>query len=192
MSGVLNDMSYSFDLLEELPAEKFIHTTTGNIISRSTVIRKPQALEVPGGKCVVQHDCVINADLAPIQLNRYVYIDKKCILRPSNSITDPSKFIPLTIGTGTFVGENTLIESAVIGIGCEIGKNCILSKRSILKDYVKVLDDTVIPPDLVLPPFAIVAGNPARIIGEQPESITTLSSIYAVDRYKAIHLVGKK
>ena len=178
----------SYDFLEEHLAERFIHTSTGNIISRSASISRPQSLEVPGGKCFIHHDCIVRADLATIQLNRYVYVDRNVILRPSNANLEEFKFIPLSIGTGTFIGENSVIESATIGVGCEIGRNCLLSKRSILKDYVKVLDDTVILPDMVIPPFSIVGGNPGMVIGEQPESVTSIAPRVALDRYKSIIL----
>jgi dynactin-5 len=177
-----------FSVVRYFPTESFIHTSTGNIIARSTLICKPQALEIPTGRCVIADDCVLRCDLAPIQLNRYSYVDRSCVLRPSHTLDEACKFIPLTIGSHSYIGENSVIEAAIIGTGCEIGNNCVLSKRVILKDYVKVLDNTVILPDMVVPPFAIVSGNPGKIVGEQPESITTLASINAVDKYKAIHL----
>lgn len=183
-----------FTVFQEYPSEKFIQTSTGNIISRSTLICKPQALEVPGGKCFINEDVTIRADLAAIQLNRYTQIEKNCILRPCHTLLFDSKnlnsfkFIPLTIGAYTIIQENCIIQAASIGTCCEIGKNCILSERVILKDYVKVLDNTIIPPDMVIPPFAIVGGSPAKILGEQPESVTTIASQLATERYKGIRL----
>ena len=40
--------------------------------------------------------------------------------------------------------------------------------------------------DMVIPPFAIVAGCPAKIIGEQPESSSTTGITDALARYKAM------
>jgi dynactin-5 len=168
--------------------EKYIHTSTGNIISRSALICKPQALEVPGGKCVIDEDVEIRADLAAIQLNKYSQIQKGCTLRPCHTLSDIFKFIPMTIGANTLIGENTIVEAAVIGAGCNIGKNCIISERVILKDYVKVLDGTIILPDMVIPPFSIVGERPARILGMQSESMATLASQLALDRYKSINI----
>ena len=44
---------------------------------------------------------------------------------------------------------------------------------------------------MVIPPFAVVSGNPAKIINEQPESISTTAYTAAVQRYKALKLVKK-
>lgn len=39
---------------------------------------------------------------------------------------------------------------------------------------------------MVIPPFAIVAGCPAKIVGEQPESSSTTGISDALARYKAM------
>ena len=94
------------------------------------------------------------------------------------------RFIPLHIGKYSAIGENCVIESAVIGQGCIIGNNCVLSKRSMLKDYITVLDNSVVPPDMVIPPFSIVAGCPAKIVANNAESLATTSQAEAKHRYK--------
>lgn len=55
-------------------------------------------------------------------------------------------------------------------MGCEIGENCLLSSGCVIKDFVKVLPNCVVPCGMVIPPFSIVAGVPAKIIGEAEES----------------------
>jgi dynactin-5 len=83
----------------------------------------------------------------------------------------------------TTIGRACVVECAVIGQGCCIGDNSVLSPRVILKDYVTVLPGSVVPPDMVVPPFAIVAGAPARIVGENPESLAVTSQADAKDAY---------
>lgn len=181
----------------EYSAEEYITTSTGNIISRTATINKPQAVEIPQGRCIIGPEVNIRGDLAPVQLNRYCIVGARSVLQPCSTTIVSSggettvKYIPQTIGTEVCIGEGSVIEAAVIGTGCIIGKNCVLSKRCILKDYVNVLDNSVVPADMVIPPFCIVAGNPARIVGEMPESTSTLSNRAAVERYKAYVLVGK-
>ena len=170
----------------EIVKDDYIITSTGNIISRQAVISKPQALEIPGGRCFIDHHVHLHTDIAPIQLQRYVYISIHSVLKPSQTWTEPIRHIPMTVGTNTYIGPHCVIEAAAIGVGCHIGDHVIIAKRCILKDHVRVLDHTVIPADMVIPPFSIVAGNPAEIIGEESESVTTLASMKAVDRYKAI------
>lgn len=167
-------------------AEDFIQTSTGNIISRRATIRDPRTLEIPSGKCFVDEGSVLCTDIAPVQLNRYCFIGKNVQLKPCQSLKEPIINIKMTIGANTIVGDGCEIEAARIGAGCNIGRNVKIGPRCILKDYVRVLDDSVILADQVFPPFAIVAGNPAEIVGEQPESTSTLVAIGADDRYKAL------
>jgi dynactin-5 len=164
-------------------AASYITTSTGNIVARSAVLQKAEAIEIPGGKCIIEKGCILHGDLAPVKLNRYVIIDENSILRPP--LVACEKYAPLTIGKYVYIGKNCLIESAVIGQGVSIGNECKLSPRCILKDYVLVEDGSIVPPDMVVPPFAIVSGNPAQIIGELPASISTTAPTDAVGRYKA-------
>jgi dynactin-5 len=179
----------------EYTAADYITTSTGNIISRSAELRKPQCVEIPQGRCIIGPQALIRGDLAPVQLNRYCVVGARSVLQPCSTTTtingvETVKYIPQTIGTEVNIGEDCLIEAAVIGTGCTIGNNCVLSKRCILKDYVNVLGGSVVPPDMVIPPFCIVSGNPAQIVGEMPESTSTLSNRAAVERYKAYVLKG--
>ena len=73
-----------------------------------------------------------------------------------------------------------------------VGNNCVLGARCILKDYVQVEDNTNVPPDMVIPPFAIVAGNPCKIIGEAPASLSTTAAVDAMNIYKSYQKVKKK
>ena len=60
------------------------------------------------------------------------------------------RFIPQTIGSHTYIGENCIIEAAIIGVGCHIEDNAILCKGCILKDFVYVQEGAVIPPEMVI------------------------------------------
>lgn len=71
-----------------------------------------------------------------------------------------------------------------MGVGCTIGDNSIISKRAILRDYVTVLPNTIVPPDMVIPPFSIVGGCPAKLLSENPESITTMKPIEAKELFR--------
>ena len=73
------------------------------------------------------------------------------------------------MGDHVFVGERTVVRAATIGSHVHIGNNVVIGEFAIIKDYVKVLDDAVVAPNMVIPSFTIVAGQPARVIGEVPE-----------------------
>jgi len=127
----------------EYSSDDYITTSTNNIISRRCTIYKPQNVQIPSGRCIIHHDVLIRGDLAPVQLHKYCIIGARTVLHPSfthTSAVETIKFIPLTIGSHCYIGEDCVIEAAVLGMGCVVGENCILSKRCILKDYVKVLD----------------------------------------------------
>jgi dynactin 5 len=167
--------------------QQHIQTSTGTLISRRAAIYKPQALEIPTGKIFIADHVHVRADLAPVQLQKYTYIEQGVTIRPSYLLSSPLKFIPITIGAYSYIGTNSTIQAACIGMGCIIGKNCVIGSRCILKDYVQVLDDTVLSPDTVIPPFSIVAGAPAKVIGYRPESTVLLAQAEATERYNALN-----
>jgi dynactin-5 len=77
--------------------------------------------------------------------------------------------MPLRIGDHVFIGEGTVVQAATVGSHVHIAKDVVVGDFAIIKDYVRVLEGTVIPANMVIPSFSIVAGQPARIIGEVPE-----------------------
>jgi len=78
-------------------------------------------------------------------------------------------YLPLRLGDHVFVGEGAVIQAATVGSHVHIGREVVVGEFAIIKDYVRVLDGAVIPPNMVIPSFSIVAGQPARIVGEVPE-----------------------
>jgi dynactin-5 len=78
-------------------------------------------------------------------------------------------YMPLRIGEHVFVGQGTVVQAASIGSRVHIGQGVTIGEFAIIKDYTRILDGTVVPPNMVIPSFSIVAGKPARVIGEVPE-----------------------
>lgn len=75
-------------------------------------------------------------------------------------------FYPIRIGDNVFIGPGTYVASVAISSHVHIGANCVLSPFCMLKEGSRVLPNTVVPPNMVVPAGCIVAGRPARIIGE--------------------------
>lgn len=73
---------------------------------------------------------------------------------------------PMRIGDSVFIGQGTYVSSATISSHVHIGENCVLGAFSWIREYSQVLPNTVVPPNMTIPPGTIVAGRPARIIGE--------------------------
>ena len=77
--------------------------------------------------------------------------------------------MPLRMGDHVFVGAGSVVQAAQVGSHVHIGARVSVGEFAIIKDYVRILDGTVVPPNMVIPSFSIVAGQPARLIGEVPE-----------------------
>lgn len=75
-------------------------------------------------------------------------------------------YYPMRIGDNVFMGAGTHCSAAQISSHVHIGENCVLGAFCILKESCKVLPHTVVPANMTVPPGCIVAGRPARIIGE--------------------------
>jgi dynactin-5 len=73
------------------------------------------------------------------------------------------------MGDHVFVGQNSVVQAASIGSHVHIGEGVVIGEMATIKDYTRILDGTVVPPYMTIPSFSIVAGRPARVIGEVPE-----------------------
>lgn len=92
--------------------------------------------------------------------------------------------MPLRMGDHVFIGAGSTVMAASIGSHVHLGANVVVGDFAIIKDYVRVLDGTVIPPNMVIASFSIVAGQPARVVGELPEGGT--ESFELRDLYKTV------
>ncbi|KAK9446763.1 trimeric LpxA-like protein [Limtongia smithiae] len=161
----------------------YIETESGNRISRKAVILGSQHILL-GGRSTVLPECVVHGDLrkptaagttgaaaVAVSMGRYTFLEKRVVIRPPFKMYKGSVvYYPLKIGNYVTVGEGSVLESALIGSHVRIGKNCVIGKFAILKDCVVVLDSAVIAASAVIPPLSVVAGNPARVIAELPET----------------------
>ncbi|KAK9374541.1 trimeric LpxA-like protein [Lipomyces chichibuensis] len=162
---------------------EYIETESGNRISRKAVILGSQHILL-GGRSTILPECVVRGDLhrpssasstgtavASINIGRYSFLEKGVVIKPPFKFYKGSLvYYPLKIGNFVSIGANSIIEAATIGSYVNIGSNCVVGKFAIIKDCVLVLDGTVIPSTACIPPFAVVAGNPAIVVDELPES----------------------
>lgn len=174
------------------PKGEYIETDTGNKVSRKSNLVGTQNVML-GGKTVIQSEVIIRGDLtrtlppgsssgaaggsagAPanntaIAIGRYCFLSRGCCLRPpGRNYKGVFTFMPLRIGDHVFVGEGSVVQAASVGSHVRIGSKVIVGAFAIIKDYVEILDGTVVPSGMVVPSFSIVAGQPARVVGEVPE-----------------------
>ncbi|KAK4113318.1 trimeric LpxA-like protein [Canariomyces notabilis] len=169
------------------PRGEYIETDTGNKVARKATLVGTQNIML-GGKTVIQPEVMIRGDLirsiqsssssasgaAPnntaVSIGRYCFLSRGCCLRPPGRLYKGAfTYMPLRMGDHVFVGPGSVVQAASIGSHVHIGARVAVGEFAIIKDYVRVLDGTVIPPNMVIPSFSIVAGQPARLIGEVPE-----------------------
>ena len=91
-------------------------------------------------------------------------------------------FMPLRLGDHVFIGEKAVVQAAMIGNYVHIGHGVVIGESAIIKDYVRIMDGAVVAPQSVFPAFSIVAGQPARVVGEVPEG--AVESFELRDLYK--------
>ncbi|KAL2257846.1 hypothetical protein VTK26DRAFT_9085 [Humicola hyalothermophila] len=169
------------------PRGEYIETDTGNKVARKATLVGTQNIML-GGKTVIQPEAMIRGDLirtiqassqsaagAPpnntaVSIGRYCFLSRGCCLRPPGRLYKGAfTYMPLRMGDHVYVGPGAVVQAASIGSHVHIGAKVSVGEFAIIKDYVRILDGTVVPPNMVIPSFSIVAGQPARLIGEVPE-----------------------
>ncbi|KAK4104421.1 trimeric LpxA-like protein [Parathielavia hyrcaniae] len=167
------------------PRGEYIETDTGNKVARKATLVGTQNIML-GGKTVIQPEVMIRGDLVrtiqassqsgatpnstAVAIGRYCFLSRGCCLRPPGRLYKGAfTYMPLRMGDHVFVGPASVVQAASIGSHVHIGAKVAIGEFAIIKDYVRILDGTVVPPNTVIPSFSIVAGQPARLIGEVPE-----------------------
>ncbi|KAK0248997.1 hypothetical protein LTR91_012707 [Friedmanniomyces endolithicus] len=165
---------------------EYIETDTGNKISRRARIEGKQNIML-AGKSVVMAGAILRGDLhrksdrpaeggekggpiTAINIGRASVISTDCTIRPPMRMSrGQMTFYPMRIGDNVFIGTGTHVSALSISSHVHVGANCVLSPFCVVKESCKILPDTVVPPHMVIPPGSVVAGRPARVIGEVGE-----------------------
>ncbi len=140
-------------LKETIAPKKTSSIYENNFISSTVCIGSPENVEL-GGKIYIGEDCKLYAE-GGLKIGAYTKIGQGCLI----------------MTTAHNYKSQTRIPFDHIGIlrRTEIGKNCWLGVRCIICGGVKIEDGAIIGAGAVVtksvPKCAIVAGNPARIIG---------------------------
>ncbi|KAK1468470.1 dynactin Arp1 p25 subunit [Colletotrichum melonis] len=159
------------------------HNSRNKVARKATLVGTQNIML--GGKTVIQPEVMIRGDLArsaqpstggapanstAVAIGRYCFLSRGALLRPPGRMYKGAfTYMPLRMGDHVFVGANVVIQAASIGNHIHIGRDSVIGEFAIVKDYVRILEGTVVPPNMVIPSFSVVAGQPARVVGEVPE-----------------------
>jgi maltose O-acetyltransferase len=107
-----------------------------------------------GQRCVINHGCLLDGRRHPIRIGRDVSIGPEAaILTLGHDPRSPhfaDRGGPVAIGDNVWIGFRAIVlPGLTIGDGAVVGSGAVVSKD--------------------VAPFTIVAGNPARPIGERPQ-----------------------
>ena len=169
-------------------ARPYIETTTGNLVSRQSVLCGTSNIQL-SGKTIVMPGAVIRGDLANVRVGRCCVLGEGAVLRPPYKRFKGRAgfaFFPQTVGDNVCIGAGAVVEAAYVGTNVRIGADAVVGKRCILKDCCRVEAGTVLPPDSVVPPFSVVGGGvPGRIVEELPECAPAVFETAARENYRA-------
>ena len=184
-------LPFALHLLTCLLLAVFFHPLLSGKVSRKATLHHAGSIELRG-KSIVESGASIHGISSPpsssgtgrsrkVRIGRYCYIGPNVTLRPAtmpsadddvdddnnsndNSDDKPRQEMSLIVGANTSIGEGTTSRASAIGSSVIVGRGCTLGNRCVLKDCVLVEDGAVVPSDMVVPPFAVVRGDPARIL----------------------------
>lgn len=113
-----------------------------------------------------------------IQLGRYVFVSPNCTLHPPSRLdrgdgTGKQQqliYYPLRIADFVFIGPNSNIRAAEIRSHVHIGSNVTVGNFCVIKENVKILDGAVLSAGSVWASGSVIAGAPARVVGELAEA----------------------
>ncbi|CAM9520543.1 unnamed protein product, partial [Heterosigma akashiwo] len=150
--------------------DDYIKTSTSNYVSKKAKVFGAQYVTLKG-QSIVEPNVTIRGDLAPVKIDRYCFLAESSVIRPSYTVLpEKCSYMPIQIGSGVHIGENSIVQAGQIGSNVYIGKNCIIDMRCFIRDNCVIEDGAVLAPGTLVPPFSVVAGCPGKVVGELPES----------------------
>ncbi|MFO7554551.1 MAG: gamma carbonic anhydrase family protein [Desulfobacterales bacterium] len=111
----------------------------------------------------IWYGTVLRGDLAPITVGKSTNIQDNCTIH-----TDDDK--PAVIGDNVTVGHNAVVHGCIIEDFCLIGINSVVLSDAWIKTGSVVAAGSVVKHGQVVGPYHLVAGIPAELKKELPET----------------------
>lgn len=147
----------------------------GTII-RGDLIRPPQTPKSSDSLDIRAAAAKKPSQPSSVHLGRYVFVSPNCTLHPPSRLDrgdgkqQQLMYYPLRIADLVYIGPNSNIRAAEIRSHVHIGANVTVGNFCVIKENVKILDGAVLPAGSVWPSGSVVAGAPARVVGELAEA----------------------
>lgn len=146
----------------------------GTII-RGDLIRPPQTTK-PSDNLDPKAAAKKPSQASSIHLGRYVFVSPNCTLHPPSRLDRGEGkqqqliYYPLRIADFVFIGPNSNVRAVEIRSHVHIGANVTIGNFCVVKENVKILDGAVLPAGSVWASGSVIAGAPARVVGDLAEA----------------------
>ncbi len=115
-----------------------------------------------GGGSSVWHGAVVRGDLDRIEIGEHCSIQ-------DNAVVHVDQGCPAILGSRITVGHASVVHGCVVGDDCLIGMNSTVASRARIGGGSVVAAGAVVPERAEFPPNSIIAGVPAKRLGDTRE-----------------------
>ncbi|EGV59958.1 hypothetical protein CANTEDRAFT_126640 [Yamadazyma tenuis ATCC 10573] len=155
---------------------EWIETSTGNRISATAQLKRPDKIHIRGNS-TVDLEAVLHGDVEltdasdpAITIGKYCFVGPKTHIWPPKLTREEGAFGVSRIGSHVIIGRNCKVSSALIGNRVLIESNCTVGNLAIVYDCCVIKQGCTIPDKMVIPPFSLVSGAPGKDFAVKPLS----------------------
>jgi carbonic anhydrase/acetyltransferase-like protein (isoleucine patch superfamily) len=116
-----------------------------------------------GKKCFIGAGAVLRGDFGKISIGDGSNVQENCVIHVS-----PGEEV--RVEEDAIIAHGAILHDAVIKRGSVVGMGVVVLQGAVIGEGVLVAALTLIPTNYVVPPGKIVAGNPAKIKGDVPDT----------------------
>jgi len=116
-----------------------------------------------GKKCFIGAGAVLRGDFGKISIGDGSNVQENCVIHVSPGLE-------VRIEEDVIVAHGAILHDATVKRGSLVGMGAVILQGAVIEECVLVAALTLIPTNFVAPARKIVAGNPAKIKGDLPES----------------------
>jgi len=116
-----------------------------------------------GRKCFIGAGAVLRGDFGKISIGDGSNVQENCVIHVTPGLE-------VRVGEDVIIAHGAILHDAIVGRGSVVGMGAVILQGAVIEEGVLVAASTLIPTNFVVPARKIVAGNPAKIKGDVPET----------------------